>query len=126
MPIFEATILIGIDAKSPEDAADGIHEILEPREQEGHIEGWKYIRSPYEIATQAKLPEVTDALTFAEGEWGEWVIMGTVAGMEQKVRRPLNDVAMNSMDQIAIVALSLHDRIAALEKTGPLELPVQV
>jgi hypothetical protein len=57
--------------------------------------------------------------TFAKAEWGEWVVVGVVNGMEQKVRRPLNDIATNSMDQLGVVAVALHDRIAALESAHP-------
>lgn len=51
-----------------------------------------------------------------EPKWGEEVVVGMFCGEAQRIRRPMNQVAINMMDTTPRVVLMLHDRILELEQ----------
>ena len=55
-------------------------------------------------------------IIMAEPKWGEEILVGMFCGEEQKVRRPMNQEAINLMDTVPRVVLMLHDRILELEQ----------
>lgn len=133
---FWAAVSIEVEADNADDAAEIIHSILEPAEQDGHICTWGYLKPPQPEGDGVPEPVSEDPTTLEvqegcelriegadqssisvpPGKWGEWVVFGTVAGREQKARRPLDKIASDNLPTIAHVGLALHDRIAALEE----------
>ncbi len=59
---------------------------------------------------------VESRFIMAEPKWGEEVVVGMFCGEEQKIRRPMNQEAINQMDTTPRVVLMLHDRILELEQ----------
>ena len=55
-------------------------------------------------------------IIMTEPKWGEEILVGMFCGEEQKIRRPMNQEAINQMDTVPRVVLMLHDRILELEQ----------